>query len=173
PLVAAAGAKAAVHATFDSSSPVSLESDNADAGADTESDADSQAFKPASGRSPTPYPRMLLAKSKEAASIASTATGGGFSAGRDLATPSGLPIESSKRPVLELLSIETRGSGFEPSNFDMSSPGSAGTPITPGRQKLRPKINWGDDEDNGVPPENDQSIDAQWLRIVNASLKQW
>ncbi|KAJ2789294.1 hypothetical protein GGI18_002487, partial [Coemansia linderi] len=169
PLVAAAGAKAAVHATFDSSSPVSLESDNADAGADTESDADSQAFKPASGRSPTPYPRMLLAKSKEAASIASTATGGGFSAGRDLATPSGLPIESSKRPVLELLSIETRGSGFEPSNFDMSSPGSAGTPITPGRQKLRPKINWGDDEDNGVPPENDQSIDAQWFRIVNGA----
>ncbi|KAJ2491654.1 glycogenin glucosyltransferase [Coemansia sp. RSA 2050] len=169
PLAAAAGAKATMHAAFDSSSPVSLESDNAYAGADNDSDADSQAFKPALGRSPTPFPRMLLAKSKEAVGIASSTGSGSFSAERGLATPSGLPIESGKRSALGLLSIEPRGSGFEPSTFDMSSPGSAGTPVTPGRQKLRPKINWGDDEDNGIPPENDQSIDAQWLRIVNGA----
>ncbi|KAJ2797631.1 hypothetical protein H4S07_005899 [Coemansia furcata] len=34
---------------------------------------------------------------------------------------------------------------------------------------MRPRINWGDDDDNSVPPENDQSIDAQWLRIINGT----
>ncbi|KAJ2027497.1 hypothetical protein H4S03_008233 [Coemansia sp. S3946] len=170
PLVATAGAKAAMHAAFASSPPVSLQEDDVHAATDTDSDADSQAFKSASGRSPTPYPRMLRAKSREAAGITSnTGEDDDDSAERDSAMSSGLPVESGKRPVLGLLNIEPRGSGFEPSSFDMSSPGSAGTPVTPGRQKLRPKINWGDDEDNAVPPEDDRSIDAQWLRIVNGA----
>ncbi|KAJ2059566.1 glycogenin glucosyltransferase [Coemansia sp. S146] len=169
PLVAAAGAKAAMHAAFANSPPVSLQTDNAYAATDTDSDADSQEFKSASGRSPTPYPRMLLAKSRDVAGIASSTGDDDSNAERDSVISSGLPVESGKRPVLGLLNIEPRGSGFEPSSFDMSSPGSAGTPVTPGRQKLRPKINWGDDEDNAVPPENDRSIDAQWLRIVNGA----
>ncbi|KAJ2817734.1 hypothetical protein GGI24_005312, partial [Coemansia furcata] len=165
PLVAAAGAKTAVHAAFANSPPASVQTDNAYDGTDNDSDADSQAFRPASGRSPTPYPRMLLAKAKEAVGLASSTGDGDDNAEQD----SAVPVEAGKRPVLGMLSIEPRGSGFEPSNFDMSSPGSAGTPITPGRQKLRPRINWGDDDDNSVPPDNDQSIDAQWLRIINGT----
>ncbi|KAJ2747057.1 glycogenin glucosyltransferase [Coemansia sp. BCRC 34301] len=153
-------AKATMHAAFSSSPPVSLQAGGLHV--DTDSDADGQEFKPASGRSPTPFPRALFAKSGATASM----TSGGGDDDADL--DSGQPDQSSKRPDLGLLSIEPRGSGFEPSGIDMS-PASAGTPVTLGRQKLRPKINWGDDEDSAVPPENDQSIDAQWLRIINGA----
>ncbi|KAJ2335577.1 hypothetical protein GGI00_001284, partial [Coemansia sp. RSA 2681] len=168
PLAAAAGAKAATHAAFANSPPVPIQTDSANIGTSADSDADSQEFKPASGRSPTPYPRMLFAKSGDTAGVASGDDNAEGNAERDPAISSGLPDESGKRPALGLLNIEPRGSGFEPSDFDMS-PASAGTPVTPGRQKLRPKINWGDDEDSAVPPENDRSIDAQWLRIINGA----
>ncbi|KAJ2880935.1 hypothetical protein IWW38_005870, partial [Coemansia aciculifera] len=109
----------------------------------------------------------MLAKSRDAGSIG---IGDNFdNVERDSSvTSSGLPEESDKRPALGPLTIAPRGAGFEPSGFDMS-PASAGTPVTPGKQKLRPKINWGDDEDNAIPPENDRSIDAQWLRIINGA----
>ncbi|KAJ2486140.1 glycogenin glucosyltransferase [Coemansia sp. RSA 2320] len=161
PLLGAAGSKTPAQATV------------AGEAASTDSDDSTQEFKPATGRIPTPYPRDLLAKSKSTSRDVGQLTGHGASdgdieSGADISSVSPVVSAPGKRPALGLLKIEPRDNGFEPSSVNIS-PASAGTPLTPGRQKLRPKINWGDDEDNGVPSESDTSLDAQWLRIINGA----
>ncbi|KAI7833156.1 hypothetical protein BX661DRAFT_179270 [Kickxella alabastrina] len=117
---------------------------------DNNSSGDTQ-FASAIGRAPTPYPRDRL-KSQSADRSS------GF---EDSAA-------GKRRSVPKPLHIESRDSGFEPTRFDMS-PASAGTPMTPGRQKLKPQINWGDDDSHTIPSADDMSLDAQWLRIISGA----
>ncbi|KAJ1720396.1 glycogenin glucosyltransferase [Coemansia erecta] len=140
-----------------------------DSSVDSENDKD---FLSATGRAPTPYPRSLLRRNGSTIDNAA----GDDSATSDTPVNDGnqamLDSESSsigkRRNIPESLQIDASARGFEPTQFDMS-PASAGTPLTPGRQKIRPTINWGDDDGDEVPADNDMSLNAQWLRIIKGT----
>ncbi|KAJ1992487.1 glycogenin glucosyltransferase [Coemansia spiralis] len=127
-------------------------------------DDDDKHFKSAIGRHPTPFPRRPRDNSKKPEgspnSVRENIHGNADSAQIKPATTS--------RSVPAPLKIDSSSQGFGPTRFDIS-PSSAETPLTPTKQKLRPRINWDDDDENHLPPENDRSIDAQWLRIIRGA----
>ncbi|KAJ1875953.1 hypothetical protein LPJ57_004628, partial [Coemansia sp. RSA 486] len=134
-------------------------------------------FKSAIGRKPTPFPRSMLTKRVNDLGGPDDSENAGST--EDQPETSGtderptVNIQSGglgkRKNVPHSLDIEPAAGGFEPSQFDALSM-SSGTPMTPGRQKIRPLINWGDEDSGNIaPPDDDMSINAQWLRIVNGA----
>ncbi|KAJ2778501.1 WD repeat-containing protein 53 [Coemansia interrupta] len=134
-----------------------------DSGVDSENDKD---FLSATGRAPTPYPRSLLRRNGSANEDATSDMSANDSNQATVGSESS--DISRRRNIPDSLQIDASARGFEPTQFDMS-PASAGTPLTPGRQKMRPTINWGDDDGDEIPPDNDMSLNAQWLRIIKGA----
>ncbi|KAJ2548755.1 glycogenin glucosyltransferase, partial [Coemansia sp. RSA 1933] len=105
---------------------------------------DERRYNSAIGRHPTPFPRRLRAgpESNESA-----------------------PASHIERAPLHddqvLLDLAA-------ADFDTPSEPTS-TPSTPGKQKIRPKIVWDDDDDSYIPPVSDKSLDAQWLRIIRGA----
>ncbi|KAJ2726544.1 glycogenin glucosyltransferase [Coemansia sp. Benny D115] len=117
-------------------------------------------YASAVGRKPTPFPRSLR---KDDASNSEEESGNG-----DVERQSEDVPGAAQQEKLRPLQIERPADGFGPAQVDMS-PLSSGTPMTPGKQKIRPVINWGDDDNSVLPPDDDRSLDAQWLRIINGA----
>ncbi|KAJ2159487.1 glycogenin glucosyltransferase [Coemansia sp. RSA 552] len=125
---------------------------NSDKSSEGDSDEDGSQFKPASARMPTPFPRSLR--------------GSSASDSRDTA--------SVEHPATQaLLSIDparsraTEAAGSTPVNFGLPLRPADST-MSPGKQKIRPKMNWDDDggASSNIPAEDDRSLDAQWRRII-------
>ncbi|KAJ2803712.1 glycogenin glucosyltransferase [Coemansia guatemalensis] len=160
--------KVSTRPVFITSSSDSAESDEES----TDEVPDGETFKSAIGRSPTPFPRHLR-------------KGAVRSRANTLDNASDVPVESkvsetslrskggvgitgiTPRPEpdfdpaqMEKAQIVPRSSDFGISSSAVSSPRS------PGDQKIRPAIDWGDEDGHKLPPDNDRSLDAQWRRIV-------
>ncbi|KAJ1840361.1 hypothetical protein LPJ73_006452, partial [Coemansia sp. RSA 2703] len=140
-----------------------------DSGVDSENDKN---FLSATGRAPTPYPRGLLRRKERVLDNGAEDDSATSDASANASNQATLGSESTslgrRRNIPESLQIDASTRGFEPTQFDMS-PASAGTPMTPGRQKIRPTINWGDDDGDEIPADNDMSLNAQWLRIIKGA----
>ncbi|KAJ2592294.1 glycogenin glucosyltransferase, partial [Coemansia sp. RSA 1722] len=145
--------------------------------ADDGNSVEDKDFKSAIGRKPTPFPRSMLTKRVNDLGGPDDSENAGST--EDQPETSGtderptVNIQSGglgkRKNVPHSLDIEPAAGGFEPSQFDALSM-SSGTPMTPGRQKIRPLINWGDEDSGNIaPPDDDMSINAQWLRIVNGA----
>ncbi|KAJ1816952.1 glycogenin glucosyltransferase, partial [Coemansia sp. RSA 2598] len=141
---------------------------------DEDSGAEDRDFKSAIGRKPTPFPRSLLSKKGKDSDlldeVEESETGSQIMRVKEKHT---VDMQSGgigqRRAAPHSLTIDPAPSGFEPSHYDVSSV-SSGTPMTPSRQKIRPLINWGDEDGNDTaPPDDDMSLSAQWLRIVNGA----
>ncbi|KAJ1667326.1 glycogenin glucosyltransferase [Coemansia sp. RSA 1646] len=158
------GANLVEQPTFVASSPRDPELDN-DVEYDNLGDSeDDKQYMSAIGRNPTPFPRKPRDSPGSTEDIGihtlGTSANSRGLAGleEDIASPS-----TSAPPHGGSASFE-----LNPAQFDAPSmPGS--TPSTPGKQKVRPKIVWDDDDDGLIPPDNDKSLDAQWLRIIHGA----
>ncbi|KAJ2076721.1 Glycogenin-2 [Coemansia sp. RSA 988] len=153
---------------FITSSPDSAESDEDSKGEQHEEDT----FKSAIGRSPTPFPRHL----RKGAVRSRVNT---LDAANDISVESSV-VETSlrskdevgmtgitPRPEPDLDPAHVENVQLQPRTSDFGLPTSVvNSPRSPGDQKIRPTIDWGDDDGYMLPPDNDQSLDAQWRRIV-------
>ncbi|KAJ1644499.1 glycogenin glucosyltransferase [Coemansia asiatica] len=134
-------------------------------------------FKSAIGRKPTPFPRSLLNKrgkmpglsdDTEESEVGEQSQALEANKGKQRVDIHAGGV-GKRRAIPHSLNIEPETSGFRPSHYGVSSV-SSGAPMTPGRQKIRPLINWGDEDGNDMaPPNDDKSLSAQWLRIVNGA----
>ncbi|KAJ2665951.1 Glycogenin-2 [Coemansia sp. RSA 1199] len=142
---------------FITSSPDGSGSDS-DGDDDTASNAlDGESFKPASSRMPTPFPRGLRKTS--------TTSEQGNTPSKDVDSGDAEERVSRQRDDADSVRASPGSAGFGSANFGMPID-AVGGEVSPGQQKIKPTINWGDDDDDLLPPENDRSLDAQWRRIV-------
>ncbi|KAJ2396188.1 hypothetical protein GGI23_004006, partial [Coemansia sp. RSA 2559] len=158
------GADPVEQPTFVASPPMDPELDGG-AGHDKHDESEgNKQYKSAIGRHPTPFPRKL----RDSPEIVEDYT----------TRLLGLPVDShalsrseegSASPLKPASShIESDFLAMGTANFDAPS-APVSTPSTPGKQKIRPKIVWDDDDDGYIPPDDDKSLDAQWLRIIRGA----
>ncbi|KAJ2837081.1 Glycogenin-2 [Coemansia erecta] len=144
--------------------PVFITSSPDGSGSDSDGDGDAastaldgEPFKPASNRMPTPFPRGLrkTTATSEQGSTPSKVADSGDTDER----------ASRQRDDTDSVRASPGSAGFGSANFGMPID-AVGGEMSPGQQKIKPTINWGDDDDDLLPPESDRSLDAQWRRIV-------
>ncbi|KAJ1750329.1 hypothetical protein LPJ58_005190, partial [Coemansia sp. RSA 1591] len=144
--------------------PVFITSSPDGSGSDSDGDGDTastalngEPFKPASNRMPTPFPRGLrkTTATSEQGSTPSKVADSGDTDER----------ASRQRDDTDSVRASPGSAGFGSANFGMPID-AVGGEMSPGQQKIKPTINWGDDDDDLLPPESDRSLDAQWRRIV-------
>ncbi|KAJ2189944.1 hypothetical protein IW143_003521 [Coemansia sp. RSA 520] len=106
---------------------------------------------------PTPFPRGLrkTTATSEQGSTPSKVADSGDTDER----------ASRQRDDTDSVRASPGSAGFGSANFGMPID-AVGGEMSPGQQKIKPTINWGDDDDDLLPPESDRSLDAQWRRIV-------
>ncbi|KAJ2455194.1 glycogenin glucosyltransferase [Coemansia sp. RSA 2336] len=141
-----------VKPAFITSPSDSSESEEPDSGVGS----DQEPFKPTSGRTPTPFPshlRKSAAANKQKVTAQSELDHGANGVGSDKHGDKNSDGTRSTR------------SGFGSANFGLPVDIS-GNRNSPGKAKAGSKLNWGEEDDNPIPPETDQSLEAQWRRIV-------
>ncbi|KAJ1741957.1 glycogenin glucosyltransferase [Coemansia sp. RSA 1821] len=140
-----------VRPVFTTSSSDSSESEDLDFGVDSDQDP----FKPTSGRTPTPFPthlRKSAAANKQDATAQSKLDNHGTKA-----------VSSNEHGDKD--SGRSTSSGFGSANFGLPVDISNNKHL-PGKAKIGSKLAWGDEDGDPIPPETDQSLEAQWRRIV-------
>ncbi|KAJ2661875.1 glycogenin glucosyltransferase [Coemansia sp. RSA 1200] len=139
-----------------------LDSDHDDA--ELGDSEDENQYMSAIGRHPTPFP-LKMRSSTKGVEVSNTRAAMAPSDSRHLA-------ESSLGLISPSKSTRPRDT---PAALDLGlvradvSPAPTDTPPTPGKQKIRPRIVWDDDDDMYLPPDDDRSLDAQWLRIIRGT----
>ncbi|KAJ1953445.1 hypothetical protein EC988_002993 [Linderina pennispora] len=135
----------------------SSSSEDEDDDKDGDEDDTARYFKSAIGRVPTPYPRGLLGKVN-----ANDEDEGKV---RSSEKPAEKPVKKEGVSA-ESMTLPLAAGGTDGGDSKFGHTRSSGLSETPGKQKMRPRINWGDEDDEPFPNDDDQSLDAQWLRII-------
>ncbi|KAJ2685211.1 glycogenin glucosyltransferase, partial [Coemansia sp. RSA 1285] len=139
-----------------------LDSDHDDA--ELGDSEDENQYMSAIGRHPTPFP-LKMRSSTEAVEDSNTHAAMVSPDSRGLAESSLGLISPSKSARLR---DRPAALDLGPVRADVS-PAPTDTPPTPGKQKMRPRIVWDDDDETYFPPDDDRSLDAQWLRIIRGT----